>query len=131
MDGSTEVDFRLMEGTGPDSGFRAFARRQYDHVIDAINFNMELCRKNSDEIERLQRAATDESRRMALATEIERLTGDTKAASEQLPVLEYRIAHADDCARVYLETARKSALTVSESSLVQLCRSGDLYPPQK
>lgn len=130
-DATVEVDFRLMEPVGPDSGFRSFARHQYERAINSINFNLELSQKYSNEIERQQKAQTDENRRVMLAKDVEKLSSEIKTATDQLPVLEYRLAHADDCARIYLETARKTALTISESSLVQLCQSADLYPPQK
>jgi Gram-negative bacterial TonB protein C-terminal len=131
FDGTVEVEFRLMDPVAPDSGFRSFARHQYERAIDSINFNLALSQKYSNEIEQLRRGQADETRRVMLEKDVERLSNEIKTASDRLPVLEYRLAHADDCARVYLEVARKTALTISDSSLVQLCQSADLYPPPK
>jgi hypothetical protein len=72
------------------------ARHQYEHALETINFNLEWRRKYSEEIEKMKEMSSDDARRMMPMRDIDKPSGEIKAASDQVSVLEYRIAHADD-----------------------------------
>jgi TonB family protein len=128
---TVEVDFRLSQFTEQETVVHRYARHQHEQAIEGINFKLELRRKDVAEINRLRDSGSMDERRNELAQEVERLSGAIKTATEQVPVLEYRMAHADDCARVYLATMGNSALTVTEGAVVEACQSAGLYPPHK
>jgi TonB family protein len=124
---SVEVEFRLGEQIESESAFHRFARHEFEQAIESINFNTALRQKYVNGTGQHPKDGTLDP----VKTEMEKISAATRTASEQLAVLEYRMAHADDCARVYQEMFGKTALTVTEAAAVQVCRSADMYPPKR
>jgi hypothetical protein len=86
-----------------------------------------------DEVHRLQQTMSDLGRQRALLDQFKSLQPLDLAAKREVEQAELQLAHADDCAKIFHDTAdsRVSDLTVRQTEQVKACQSLNLYPPEK
>lgn len=146
QDANSEGDMRPQhkDNNPPDQTECKLLEEQSGHIVGLLMRYNDLISEGhkqwvAHEIRmiRMGTHAEPEHRHDLIPYDLIRQIGDTieihDTVVKDLPTLQARVLHADDCLVVYTGTIDKKVadLTTRESDQIKACKSIDLYPPQK